>query len=152
MQRQLISHSADLKKLYDEGYQIEVGGGHLLVHHLPYLNPNREVRLGTLVCVLTLASPTRAGAPPDHTAHFIGELPTNADGTAMTAIVNNSNAQQLTDSITVNHYFSSKPASGNYADYYEKVRTYAEILLAQALTVDSTVTARPNRKKENGNI
>ena len=152
MQQQLISHSADLKKLHDEGYQIEIDGGHLLVHHLPYLNPNREVKLGTLVCVLTLASPTRTGAPPDHTVCFIGETPTNADGTAMMAIINNSNVQKLTDNITINHYFSSKPPSGNYPNYYEKVRTYAEILLAQALLVDARVTSRPNRKVKNGSV
>lgn len=125
----------------------------MLVHHLPYLNPNREVKLGTLVCVLTLASPTRTGSPPDHTAYFIGEMPCYEDGAPITAIVNNSNAQRLTERILINHYFSSKPISGNYPDYYEKVRTYAEILLAPAYYIDGVATARPNRKNTlNGHI
>jgi len=65
----------------------------------------------------------------------------------MTAILNNSNRQQLTESIVVDHYFSSKPASGNYADYYDKVKTYSEILSAQAKVIDPTVTCKPNSKK-----
>ena len=146
MQQQLINHSPDLKRLEDEGYQLEVCGGHLQVHHIPYLNSIKEIKYGTLVCVLTLASANRVGKPQDHTIYFIGETPCNADGTAMTSIINNSNPQQLSEGITVNHYFSSKPASGNYENYYDKIRTYSEILGSQAKSIDNSVTSRPNRK------
>lgn len=146
MQQQLINHSPDLKRLEDEGYQLEVCGGHLQVHHIPYLNSIKEIKYGTLVCVLTLASANRVGKPQDHTIYFIGETPCNADGTVMTSIVNNSNPQQLSEGITVNHYFSSKPASGNYENYYDKIRTYSEILGSQAKSIDNSVTSRPNRK------
>jgi hypothetical protein len=47
----------------------------------------------------------------------------------------------------VNHFFSSKPKAGNYANYYDKIRTYAEILSSQAMAIDKSVTAKPNRKK-----
>lgn len=147
MPQQLINHSPDLKRLQDEGYEFEVSGGHLIVHHIPYVNPEKEIKYGTLVCVLTLASPNRTARPPDHTIYFCGETPCNADGTALTSIINNSNRQQLTESILVNHYFSSKPASGNYENYYEKVRTYSEILSAQAKSIDNTVTTKPNKQK-----
>ena len=146
MQLQLINHNPDLKRLEDEGYQLEVCGGHLLVHHIPYLNSLLEIKYGTLVCVLTLASANKVAKPQDHTIYFIGEIPCSTDGTAMTAIINNSNTQQLSEGITVNHYFSSKPASGNYENYYDKIRTYSEILLSQAISIDNSVTARPYRK------
>ena len=146
MQQQLINHSPDLKRLEDEGYQLEVCGGHLIVHHIPYLNSLLEIKYGKLVCVLTLVSANRVGKPQDHTIYFIGETPCNADGTAMTSIINNSNPQQLSEGITVNHYFSSKPASGNYENYYDKIRTYSEILGSQAKSIDNSVTSRPNRK------
>lgn len=146
MQQQLINHSPDLKQLWDEGYQLEViGGQHLVVHHIPYLTAKLEVNLGSLVSTLTLATPSRVGVPPDHTMHFIGELPHNADGTPLNAIVNNSHRQQLTTTLTVDHYFSSKPASGHYDNFYQKVRTYAEILSAQARIVDPAATAKPNQ-------
>lgn len=145
MQQQLINLSPDLKQLTDEGFDLEIAGGqHLVVHHIPYLTANRDIKYGKFVCTLTLATPSRAGMPPDHTIYFIGELPCNADGTPLSAIINNSNRQQLTANIIVNHYFSSKPASGRYDNYYQKVRTYAEILGAQARSIDASATHRTN--------
>jgi|SRR6185436_17527726 len=147
MQQQLISLSPDLKQLWDEGYDLEINGGHLLAYHIPYVNPAKEVKYGTLVCVLTLASPTKTARPQDHTIYFAGETPCNANGSPMTAIINNCNTVQLSQSILVNHFFSSKPSSGNYPNYYDKIRTYAEILCSQAKVINNTVTAKPNRKK-----
>ncbi len=147
MQQQLISHSPDLKRLLDEGYEFEIKGGHLVVHHIPYVTPAKEIKYGKLVCVLTLAGPSRTGKPQDHTIYFSGETPCNSDGSVLIAIINNSSRQQLAEDLIVNHYFSSKPTSGNYENYYEKVRTYSEILGAQARAINCTVTARPNSKK-----
>lgn len=143
MQQELINHSPDLKKLLDGGYEFEVIGGHLIVHHIPYLNSAKVIKYGTLVCILTLASPTRTGQPPDHTIYFCGETPCDANGMPLTSIINNSNNQQLTSTILANHYFSSKPPSGNYPDYYEKIRTYSEILCSQARAIDNSVTYKP---------
>jgi hypothetical protein len=147
MLQQLISLNPDLKQLWDDGYDLEYSGGYLLTHHIPYVTPDKQVKLGTLVCVLTLASPTRLASPGDHTIFFTGETPCNSDGSALVAIINNSNRQQLTPSILVDHYFSSKPLSGRYNNYYEKIRTYAEILCSQAKVIDSTVTTKPNKNK-----
>ena len=148
MQQQLINHNADLKRLQDDGYEMEISGGqYLLVHHIPYVTPKKEVKYGTLVCTLGMASPTKVSPPRDHTIFFKGETPCYSNGTALHAIINNSNEQRLTEKITVNHYFSSKPSSGNYPNYYEKIRTYSEILLAQAKAIDNSVTTKPHRQK-----
>lgn len=149
MLQQLINHSPDLNKLQEDGYRMEVRGGLLLVHHVPYVTTKREVKNGSMVCSLNLASPSRTGQPNDHTMHFIGETPCSSDGSPLIAIINNSNKQTLAEGIVANHYFSSKPKpSGRYKDYYEKVRTYAEILSSQAKALDSSVTARPDYKKQ----
>lgn len=37
MQSALISRSPDLLRLRDEGYEVEVRSGHLLVHNVPYV-------------------------------------------------------------------------------------------------------------------
>ncbi len=147
MQPLLTSLSPDLSKLLDEGYDIEVRGGHLLVHHIPYVTRTLEIKYGTLVCVLTLAGPNRTAKPKNHTAFFIGETPCDSTGSALNSIINNSNTKRLTEDIVVNHYFSSKPASGNYDNFYDKVRTYSEILSSQAKVIDSSVTCRPNKQK-----
>jgi hypothetical protein len=143
MQQQLINHSADLKRLQDEGFDILVDGGYLLTRRLPYVNSEKAIQYGTLVCVLTLATPTRTGQPPNHTAYFCGSTPCDAAGVALDSIINQSNKQQLNTQLTVDHYFSSKPASGNYPDYYEKVATYAKILGSQAQALDPSVTWKP---------
>ena len=138
MLQQLINHSTDLKKLLDEGYQIEVNGGYLLVHQIPFVNTNCQIQYGTIVTILNLATPDKVGAPPDHTVYFKGDAPCDTEGNELTAIINNSNATQLTDLILVNHYLSSKPKTGNYPDYYEKIHTYAEIISSYAKAIDSS--------------
>lgn len=142
MQQQLISLNTDLSKLKDEGYQLEVCGGHLLVRHIPYVNSSKEVRYGVLVCVLNLISPQKLGPPPDHTMYFQGETPCFADGSPYSSIINNSQTQHLSSDITVNHFFSSRPVSGRYLDYYEKVVTYATILTTQANIIDTTASPK----------
>jgi len=149
MQQQLISHSPDLKRLQDEGYEIAVDGAYLFTRNLPYLNSDKHVLYGTLVCLLTLATPTRAGSPQDHTIYFIGAIPCDADGNALTAIINQSLKQQLTNTLTVDHFFSSRPPSGNYPDFYEKISTYAKILGSQAQSIDPAVTWKPLKNKLN---
>ena len=145
MLQQLINHSPDIKKLSDDGYEVDVKGGHILVHHIPYVNPERKIKFGTLVCPLSLVTPYIAGQPPDHTMHFCGDLPCNVDGNALTAIINSSGNFPLGEGIVANHLFSSKPKSGNYPNYYEKFRTYAEILSSQAKAIDPAVSTKPRK-------
>jgi len=38
-----INRSSDLKQLMDEGYEIEVRNGHLIVHNVPYVTNNRLI-------------------------------------------------------------------------------------------------------------
>jgi len=147
MQQQLINHNPDLKRLEEEGYEMEIiGGQYLVVRHIPYVNPDKQIMYGSIVCTLTLVSPTRASCS-DHTVYFIGETPCESSGIPLFAIINNSQPQHLTAEILVNHYFSSKPPYGNYKDYHDKIRTYAEILCAQARAIDPSVTPRPKRQK-----
>jgi len=147
MQQQLISLNSDLNQLFVEGYDLVVNGGYLLVHHIPYVTLSKQINYGTLVCVLTYASPSKISPPVDHTLYFVGETPCNSDGVPLNSIINNSQQQQLTVEILVNHYFSSRPLSGNYANYFEKIRTYAEILSIHAKFFDNSVTTKPNKKK-----
>lgn len=148
MQQQLINLNPDLKRLADEGYDLEViNGGRLLVHHIPYVTSTKAVKYGTIVCLMPMPTTTTIGAPTDHTVHFCGEKPCDSEGNELTALINNSNGEDLTPTLHVDHYFSSKPASGRYKDHYEKIRTYSEILASQARAIDSFATSKPNRKK-----
>lgn len=141
MSLQLINHSSDLKRLRDEGYEIEVHGGYLLIHHVPYLNNKVEIKYGTLVSQLTLANPTTTTPNPPHTIYFMGESPCNKDGSVITAIQNSNPSIVIRDGVTINHLFSNKPPNG-YPDYYEKLTTYVKVLSGPAQAVDEQVTAK----------
>ncbi len=141
MSQQLINRSPDLKRLRNEGYEIEVRGGYLLVHHVPYINPGRQLQFGSLVSNLMLAEPTLTARPDTHVIHFIGEDPCDQNGNIIAAIQHDPNGKALGSGIYVNRSFSNKPASG-YPDYYQKVKRYTEIISAPAKFLDGSVTEK----------
>src|SRR5437867_1182694 len=140
MSQQLISLSPDLKKLRDEGYDVEIRSGHLLVKDVPYVNAKKEVKLGILVSVLTTAGDITA-PPSTHVAMFAGEYPCDKDGSELDKI-RSGGGQQLGPNLLVNHSFSSKPSSGSYTNYHEKMTAYVAIFLSQAQAIDPNVTAQ----------
>ncbi|WP_316753662.1 ThiF family adenylyltransferase [Pedobacter gandavensis] len=141
MSQQLINHSSDLKRLRDEGYEVEVKGGYLFIHHIPYVNSRCAVEFGTLVTVLNLLSNTQTTRPNDHIMHFIGEHPCDKDGKIIAAISYIPTPHSPAPGIEVNCSFSNKPAEG-YSDYYHKVSRYADVISAPAKSMDLTVTEK----------
>ena len=150
MSRQLIDRSIDLSRLRDEGFQVEVRGGYLLIHHVPYVTPDRTIDYGTLVSVLVHNGDT-VFPPDNHVIHFAGQHPCNKDGSIISAIKHGSATQQLLPNLTTNHSFSNRPADG-YSSYYDKVKRYIDIIMAPAKSLDSSVTAQtfivPHEQKE----
>jgi hypothetical protein len=140
MSRELISRSPDLKRLQDEGYDIEARAGHLLVKHVPYVTTNKEVKYGILVSGLELSGDLTA-KPSDHVAMFAGDAPCDREGRVLSRILNASSRRDLGDGIVIEHTFSSKP-TGGYPDYYEKMTTYVKILAGPAQAIDPSATAR----------
>ncbi len=141
MLQQQINLSPDLKQLRDEGFEIEVKHGQLIVHHIPYVNSNREVKFGKLITPLTLNNNITL-KPDNHVINFMGEYPCNNDGSIITAIQHSGQLnQQVFDGIVINFSFSNKPLNG-YGNYYDKVTRYAEIISAPAISIDRTVTAK----------
>lgn len=141
MSQQLINHSSDLKRLQDEGYEIEVrGGGFLLIHHIPYVNSAGSIAYGVLVSELTLAHATQTGPPNTHVIGFIGEHPCNRNGSPIEGIRHTTAEEKLGQNIVINHRFSNKPPNG-YRDNYEKFTRYIDIISAPAKAIDTNVTA-----------
>ncbi|WP_233259979.1 ThiF family adenylyltransferase [Chitinophaga sp. S165] len=135
-------------KLQDSGYEIEVCGGYLVAHHIPYVNAKREVAYGKLVCPLT-QNAGKTLRPSDHVMYFAGGQPCNTDGQIIKGIYHSEQPQVFTDTIAVDRSFSNKPPDG-YADYYEKVHTYASILSAQAKALDKAATPLTFRRTQTG--
>lgn len=140
MSHLLISRSPDLKRLRDEGYEVEVRGNYLLVHSVPYVNAQSQVAFGSLVSDLTLGGDVTV-RPQTHVISFTGDQPCNKDGSPIQQIMHQTLTQQLLPGLTIRHTFSNKPANG-YADYFEKMSRYADILSSAAKAIDSNVDAR----------
>jgi tRNA A37 threonylcarbamoyladenosine dehydratase len=142
MSQQLINRSPDLKRLRDEGYNIEVRqSGHLLVKDVPYVNSNKEVKTGILVSTLNLAGNVTA-APDTHVAMFIGEYPCEGNGAPLEQI-RHSGRQELAPGLVVDHSFSAKPKpKDRYDDYYDKVTAYVAIFLTHAHVINPEATAQ----------
>jgi hypothetical protein len=142
--QKLINHSPDLKQLKDEGYAVELKHGFVLVHDVPYVNAQKEVRFGTLVSNLNLAGDITT-TPDTHVIHFIGERPCNRDGSFITAIEHeNSINRKLAEGVIVNHSLSNRP-DGGYANYYLKFIRYMEIIMAPAQSMDQSLDPRTRR-------
>lgn len=141
MSQLLINRSPDLKRIRDEGYDVRVKSGHLVVGNIPYVNAAREIKRGTLVSKLNLAGDVTT-RPDTHVAYFAGEYPCNRDGSELGKIRHASGPQQLAEGLVVQHSFSAKPLSGGYRDYYDQITTYAAILSGPAEAIDPTVTAK----------
>lgn len=154
MSHKLISLNADLKRLRDDGYAIEIKSGHLLLHDIPYVNSDNKIQLGILISTLTLAGDNRTLKPDTHIAHFIGEQPCNKVGQEISQIKHGNKKHSLAKDIEADRSFSNKPRAG-YPNYFEKMTRYAEIISAPANSLDSSVTPknfRPIETKEDESV
>jgi hypothetical protein len=140
MSQQLINLNPDLKKLRDEGLEVNVIGAYLVVTNVPYVNAQKQICYGSFVSSLTLSG-DKTLKPDNHVIQFIGEHPCHKDGRELIEIKHSSNNQKLAEGLVINHSFSNKPPNG-YADYYEKFSRYIEIVSAPAKSLDPTVTEK----------
>jgi hypothetical protein len=150
MSHRLIDLSDDLRSLRDEGYNVDIYGGYLLVRDIPYVDSSRNVCLdGILVAPLNLDGDI-VNPPQDHTIKFIGEYPCLADGTPIEGIRQGTgiDSTQISPNLTARCCFSAKPPAGNYPNYFKKIQTYAGILSGHAAILDQSVTAKSFRVVE----
>ncbi|KZC15776.1 hypothetical protein RHOFW510R12_00370 [Rhodanobacter sp. FW510-R12] len=142
MSSSLIARSPDLLRLRNEGFHLVLQGGYLLVHDVPYVNPNRGVERGTLAFRVDLTGDI-AVKPQEHTAYFTGKCPCDSQGHPLSAIINNSTTA-VVNGITINHYLSAKPRTADhlYQSYYEKVTKYVAQLEGHAQHLTPSVSAR----------
>src|SRR6478609_544384 len=54
MSRPPLTPNVDILRLIDEGYEVEIRQDYLLVHHVPYVTPQKTVAFSTLVSALSL--------------------------------------------------------------------------------------------------
>lgn len=136
MSQKLIDRNDDLRRLRDEGYNVEVKAGYLVVRDVPYVGACCVVKRGTLLFKLDLAGDCTT-PPGTHVAHFDGDYPCNSDGTPIEKIRNQSSDTELAPGLRAKHSFSAKPKDkGRYDNYYHQASTYCAILAGQARVLD----------------
>lgn len=133
-----IARSPDLTRLRNEGYDLDIRGGFLLVRDVPYVGADRTVRRGTLISRLELSGDLTV-KPTDHVAYWTGEHPCHSDGRKIRAIENGSQPQALYEGVRADHTFSAK---ADYRDYYHKMTTYIGRITGEATKLDPDADAR----------
>jgi ThiF family len=149
MSTRLIARSPDLQRLRDEGYEVEVRNGFLIVHSVPYVTPSRRIERALVVTDLALNDDITQ-TPKDHQVWFAGEHPCSTAGVPIAALGAQPCAQTLCEGVAVNFRFSSKRPEG-YPDYHAKITQYVQMLEHHARALqpdDSSVTARTFRPIE----
>jgi hypothetical protein len=142
-----FSRSADLRRLRDEGYFVQIRGGFLVMREVPYVDGQKQVRTGTLISNLTMAG-DETRSPDTHVVYFDGDYPCRADGTPIQSISFQTNILlNLGHGLSARQAFSSKPEAG-YTDYYHKMTSYAGILSGPAAMVKPDATPRVFRAPE----
>lgn len=141
MSSSLVSHSPDLLRLREEGYDLEIRANYLLVHHVPYVTAERTVAYGTLVSDIS-HNGTSTVQPSDHTAVLVGGLPHDDHGQRLDRIMNAPNQVTLANGMVADCQFSLKPPSGYYDDYYDKITMYVSQLTGYANVIDPSAAAK----------
>lgn len=138
MSQQQINRSPDLKKLRDEGFEIQVVSNHLIMRSVPYVDSQQQIRYGTLISEL---SRNAEEAPNTHVVHFDGDYPCNKMGAPIRGIRHQSGKKILANGVESKHSFSNKPQNG-FKSFYDKMTNYVRILEHPAQAISPSVTAR----------
>jgi hypothetical protein len=147
MSRRPIDRSPPLKRLRDEGYDIEVVDGYLVVHDVPYVNEKREVKRAAIIAALRLNNDV-AQPPDDHQVKWSGDCPCNENGSTIQGL-GPSPVQNLTvKDMPAKWNFSCKPKPADrYDDFYHKMTHYVAKISGPAQAIDPSATAQTFRRR-----
>ena len=135
-----IEADPDLSRLRDEGFDISIEEGYLVVRGVPFLDEDRAIRTGTLVMPISLAG-DRTVKPSTHVAYFSGGTPFDTDGRRL-PMVHTYLERSLGGGIVIDHLLSSRPSEGSYSDFHAKVTTYVAQIESPAQAFDGSIGAR----------
>jgi tRNA A37 threonylcarbamoyladenosine dehydratase len=143
----LISRNDDLKRLFDDGFEVEVIGAHLIIRSVPYVNVARQVRRGVLVAQLHLNVDVTT-PPTRHVVMFAGEFPCDEHGAELVKLKHGNAKNAITEDLQTQYTFSNKPPGG-YKDHYQLVTTYVANISGPAEVIDPNARAQTWKVLEN---
>ncbi|WP_327195929.1 ThiF family adenylyltransferase [Novosphingobium capsulatum] len=133
MSHRLIARSPDLLAMRNDGYNLEIRNGYLLVKDVPYVTASATVREdGVLIAKLdtqVIDGHERTRKPDNHVAYWTGEHPCHADGSKLRSFENPSEAQDFGGGVKADFTFSAR---NNYRDYEHKMLGYLGWIVGEA--------------------
>ncbi len=135
-----LARNADLARLLDDGYDVVIQQGHLIVRHIPYVTTAGGIAYGFLTYPVTVSGDTIVSGT-DHRIWLGADTPCDEHGRPLT--IANPEVHQVTATETASFMLSSKPGPQGYPDEYSKVTTYARIISQHARALDPAVTPTP---------
>jgi hypothetical protein len=145
MSRKLIDHSPDLKRLADEGYDVSIKRGYLVIGDIPYVDAGRNVQRGVLVSQL-VTDGQKALKPDTHVVYFAGTHPCKSDGTQIAGLGRSESRQHIADGLDVEHQFSARPTNPDgFSNYYDKMTNYVNLISPYAKKLDDVATPKTFR-------
>ena len=137
MSQRLIARNSDLQQLRDDGFDVVVRNGYLLVRDVPFVTQSKDVKRGVLISKLELVN-DETRPPQDHVAYWTGEHPCHSDGRKISAFYNPSPPQDFGNDIRADHTFSAK---ATYRNYHHKMTAYIARIAGEAKQIDASVRA-----------
>ena len=135
-----IAPDEQIARLVDDGYDMVLESGHLVVRRLPYVGPSGLHTDGRLVLPVTCTGGVVTDASGDHRIWFAGEEPRDDRGGVLGS---GGQAHGFGTNESADYMLSFKPPSGAYACLADKIQQYARILLSAARSLDPSVTDTP---------
>ncbi|MFP8962592.1 ThiF family adenylyltransferase [Streptomyces nanhaiensis] len=140
MSTALLARDPDLSRLLDDGYDVVLQAGHLIVRHIPYVTEAGAVDYGFLAYPVTISG-DRLVSGTDHRIWFGGSAPCDEHGRKLAPA--SPQARVIADGLHAHFMLSSKPSPAGYPDEYTKVTAYARIIADQAQAIDPSATPTP---------
>lgn len=140
MSTALLARDPDFSRLLDDGYDVVVHAGHIIVRHIPYVTENLTVEHGFLAYPVTVSG-DRLVSGTDHRIWFSGTTPCNEHGSPLTLA--NPETRVIAEGMKADFMLSSKPSPQGYLDEYTKITAYARIIADQARAVAPSATPTP---------
>ena len=139
----LVARSDDLARLVNEGYDIEVRGDNLLVHHVPYVTSAGEVEHCILCSELT-TNGERTIRPGRHEVWVIGDIPHDHQGNKLSIVIEEGQID-VGGGLTASCRMSGKLHNEHPDDYYIKVSHSVRVLGQYARGISPGVTHTMHR-------
>lgn len=135
-----LARDEDVRRLLDDGHDVSIVGGHLVVKQVPYVTTEKVVAHGFLAYPVTVSGDVVV-MDTDHRIWFGGSVPCNELGQPLAFA--NAEARVVAPGMDAASFMLSSKPVGGYPSQHAKVTAYVRMLAHPAMALDDGVTATP---------